>query len=607
MASRGLAHANRSYNRSFSLNIFKANAAELTEIVLRVSHPDEGLRFMSQENREAGVQMHREVARRLHNFVAAAKTLVEHTRNFMRECYSDTSLYQVYQQRVKEEFSDSPLGHFVQDLRNYMLHKGLPNSEMFLHFSQDPNEPDKGAQLKTGIRYPSSSLTEWNGWTALARKFINGGGDFVEILDFSKLYAKKVESFHTWLQNELDLFHAADIAATATLQKALRNLEGASISSVRPPDSIPLTDVYEPSIDNNPVAEFEIKNADEINEEGRKLLSQIQKMEFPDSRTRTFETERANVIEIRNSELAKEPILRGANKDGKFVVSFIRVDGFHFGLDEIGFGNLLDLAEKISSAGWPSHYLSRSFIENSLIDWLRDSFKNVSKSELARRISTESELSVQELELWAPIAHLEVEVKFDFGPVQIAPISKSFLDQLREKVLSHPNLDTNQTNSLFDMITKEIQGFAAVVIKMKAEQERIQEEGDSIARDAVALLQFLSPASSASSYVNATALLGRDTIQSSKLMVFGKNSFSYSTKVIPKNLFFWRIAENDLSSLRASGLDQVGKLVSPVGLSPLQLAVRSSLILFGTASTLGSRLIISTKRPRLPDRSMQQN
>ena len=103
-SSRGMQHINRSYQRSFSINIFKINTQELIEITRRVNDPDEGLRFMSQDNREAGTQIHRETTRRIHNFVAASITLVDHTRNFMKENYANTPIFDRYQSKIDTEF-----------------------------------------------------------------------------------------------------------------------------------------------------------------------------------------------------------------------------------------------------------------------------------------------------------------------------------------------------------------------------------------------------------------------------------------------------------------------------------------------------------------------
>src|SRR5690349_3106692 len=96
-SSPGMMHINRSHHRTFSLNIFRMNAQELIELSRRVSDPDEALRLWSVENREANLQTHREVTRLVHNFVAAALTLVDHTRVFMREYYRDKPVFDRYQ------------------------------------------------------------------------------------------------------------------------------------------------------------------------------------------------------------------------------------------------------------------------------------------------------------------------------------------------------------------------------------------------------------------------------------------------------------------------------------------------------------------------------
>lgn len=131
-------HLNRAHQRSFSLNIFVMNAQELIEITQQVHDPDEGMRLMMQDNQEAGQQTHREIKRRIHNFAVSALTLVEHTRIFMREHYRNTLAHDSYEAKVRDKFANDPASQFVQKLRNYMVHKGLPNSEMYMEMEHDP-------------------------------------------------------------------------------------------------------------------------------------------------------------------------------------------------------------------------------------------------------------------------------------------------------------------------------------------------------------------------------------------------------------------------------------------------------------------------------------
>jgi len=80
--SNGMAFLNRMRAQSFSHNIFSMNFHEIKEELKLIENPEIGIKFMSQDNRETGDQAFREIHRLLHNFLASAKTLIEHTRVF---------------------------------------------------------------------------------------------------------------------------------------------------------------------------------------------------------------------------------------------------------------------------------------------------------------------------------------------------------------------------------------------------------------------------------------------------------------------------------------------------------------------------------------------
>jgi len=133
-----MVYLNRRKVRAFSHNIFVGNFKELKKACEIVENPEIGLKLMSQSMRGSlGVQAHMEINRLFHNFLAAAKTLVDHTRVFVEDHYSGTPLKQAYEQKVQAELANDPLTKFVQDFRNYMLHKGLPNSSMSLSITRN--------------------------------------------------------------------------------------------------------------------------------------------------------------------------------------------------------------------------------------------------------------------------------------------------------------------------------------------------------------------------------------------------------------------------------------------------------------------------------------
>ena len=113
-------------------DIFIGNYADLERILIQAQDPQVWPHLWDEKHRYRLVKFNREVTRLLHNFVAAAKSLVEHTRNHMRAKYAATDFKKEYQARIDQHFTRDPLVQFVEDLRNYMLHKSLAAASLIL-------------------------------------------------------------------------------------------------------------------------------------------------------------------------------------------------------------------------------------------------------------------------------------------------------------------------------------------------------------------------------------------------------------------------------------------------------------------------------------------
>jgi len=169
MESAGTAVFNRAHTRTFSFNVFRMNAIELIEATHQVKDPNRGLELMMGSNRDAGTQAHRELNRHIHNFVSSALMLVEHTRIDMRKQYEATEFLKVYEARAAATFAKSPVAQFVQGLRNYMLHRGLPHSRMFMRFTATPGTSDGSGTMETGVNLDTVALSEWSGVGGIQR------------------------------------------------------------------------------------------------------------------------------------------------------------------------------------------------------------------------------------------------------------------------------------------------------------------------------------------------------------------------------------------------------------------------------------------------------
>lgn len=595
LSSPGTAHISRTHGRTFSLNIFRRNAQELLAATRNVRDPEQGLQLIAMNN-EAGQQAHREINRFVHNFVASAMTLVEHTRNFMRENYGDTSVKRDYDERVKASFASVPVAQFVQDLRNYMLHRSLPQSQMFMHFDnggakQRGSEP----KLETGVRYESAALLEWDGWGAPARTYIESSREHIEIHTFAETYLESVLAFHEWLDTALNEFHAGDLAKLKELQEAYARHFGKNAHT-------PLTSPESrAAVEALPLAappterqfEFSGPIVNVIDEAGKTILGKIRKLDFRPAVQGEFASERPVCATITPETMTETPILRGNDSASRPVIAFVSAGHDVFGLDAEVFAQLQPLAEKILEVGWAKRALSRKFIEQTAIDWLRSSFRGDQGLSLSGSLSLASRDEVRSRDFWAPIACLEVEEKFSFGPAEIAPMTRAMFDQLEGNALRPAPKQRDDIIAMFKNLRSKMQGLAAVVAHIEGDQTYASEEGKAIAENVVGLLRFFSPVARMPWQVCSTALLGTENLPHSQSLLLGEDDFLFSDGSVFQP-FVWRLSKQNLSALWGAGLKQASGLVLSDGLSEFQSSVRASLLLYSTSTTfgyIGDRLI----------------
>ena len=562
------------------------NAQELIEITRRVNDPDEGLRLMYLKNRDAGRQTHREVTRRVHNFVAAALTLVEHTRIFMREHYSGVALFERYQAKIDAEFAQEPLVKFVQDLRNFMLHNGLPNSAMFLKFDSNPDLPG-GGTMQTGIHIRAAPLLEWDNWTTPARTFIENSGEFIDIKSFAEVYTDKVIAFHDWLQGELDQFHLADLEELRVLEQSMRRLDasiGATQPSAASTTAAPLNSADSPEDD----FVFAPDRAAALDAAALSIFERIRQVDLPAQRGDGFTSQRLVGATITDKEMIDVPVVWGDDVSGHRVFAFAYKDGKTFGIDEDVFAEIQTLTDAAFKSSWARRMLSRTFLERTVVKWLQSRFGSANTIGLSETVAKASRDAVQPLVLWAPIAHLEIQTSFSMGPAQVATVSKAMIDELQANALRNAPQQRDNIVPFFNRLRERMQGLAAVVFKFDGEPEKVKEDGEAIARIVVGLLRYFSPAAANFPMVCVSALLGAEVVPSSNLLVFGEGRFNYSESMLFANTpIDWRISESALRGMQPE-LNVVGGLVRPEGLSDFALAVRSSLLLFGTGTTFQS-------------------
>lgn len=204
---------------TLSVQIFQQNADELIGILRSVKSDPVATRLWALENRLILDQLLLEIARLLHNFVAASFSLVEHARRFYSRNYKNDGRFNDYDLQVKERFAEDPLCQFVQDLRNFFIHKKVPKVSSTLSFGP-------GQEVDNTMFLDKDDLENFE-WKPRARHYLDAAPAQIDMLMVVSSYEAKVSAFYEWVFGRLEDIHAADLVAVRVKEEQLRRAVGA--------------------------------------------------------------------------------------------------------------------------------------------------------------------------------------------------------------------------------------------------------------------------------------------------------------------------------------------------------------------------------------------
>lgn len=156
--------------------VYNKNFQQLVKLLRAYEDPKNALEIWSDENRAIQDRFHLEVTRLLHNFVASAKSLVEHTRRIYRDLYESDGTFSDYQAEVNKSFSTNPLVRFVEGLRTYCLHFSQPNIFSSMSWTAE------SGQIESEFRLNVEALRFFRGWSSFAKIYLDSQHEDICIL-----------------------------------------------------------------------------------------------------------------------------------------------------------------------------------------------------------------------------------------------------------------------------------------------------------------------------------------------------------------------------------------------------------------------------------------
>lgn len=196
-------------SRTFSVH--QRNTHELTSLLqLMETDPEIALEmFQNVRPPEVHDALLGELDQRLHNFVASAVSLVDHTRRLFAG-YEGTHMGDAYEER-KNALAAKPVVGFVRDLRNYLLHRSIPFIGFTVTFGEQMREPR--ATMEVSV----ANLKRWNGWKAPAKAFLEAGGESIKLSEVPGEHTNELNELYEWVFRQFRGMHKADVYATNVL------------------------------------------------------------------------------------------------------------------------------------------------------------------------------------------------------------------------------------------------------------------------------------------------------------------------------------------------------------------------------------------------------
>jgi hypothetical protein len=326
------------------------------------------------------------------------------------------------------------------------------------------------------------------------------------------------------------------------------------------------------------------------------LLSEVKEHHPPASKPLDFPSERPVGAHITDKEMLETPLFSENDIFGNTIARYFPRDGKIYGLARGAFQNLRRLADQVVKAPWIKDAVGRSFIEDSIFLWCRENFGSADPSPLTDFLLKRATDMVEPSIIWVPIAFLEVEHEFEFGPVKLAPISAKMLDT-RERMLieGSPN-HADQIRALFAKKRQRYQGLAAVVVDIEAVKDYAFNRAVELAEAVVGLLRLYSAAACVPWLTCPCAVIGTEYVPNTTAISYKDGSFMMRESALKPLPYPWRISAKEWADMRGNNLETLGTLLDESRLTDFQSRLRTSLLAYSKGLTfrdLGDRLVYS--------------
>jgi hypothetical protein len=181
----------------FSFQVFEGNFAEVVKLLEPLEDPRECLlMYAAPDKRENLDNLILDTKRLLHNFLASAKSLVDHTRVIVNRLYPEDHEFRIeYQKKLNQDYT-------------------LPVLALKISFSSDSNEFNSTLQINVAI------LKKWDKWGG-SRAYLEPLEHGLPVIALASEYYILIQDFYAWLSDRQSDIHQVDFDNLEKMQEKL--------------------------------------------------------------------------------------------------------------------------------------------------------------------------------------------------------------------------------------------------------------------------------------------------------------------------------------------------------------------------------------------------
>jgi len=181
-----------------SLNVFLDATYDLLASINSFKGESERPALWNRTRRADFERLELRIQRGIFSATMAAMALVDHSRIF-----ANNYPVELYQEKVKEYFSEDYLHRFVQLFRNFMTHVRITKSNWVVKYDK------QGRSVFFFLT--AADLNKWDGWDSLSRSYMTSNPEGVNVEQLFHDYSRKVKLFHDWFRSQVWQRHSEEL------------------------------------------------------------------------------------------------------------------------------------------------------------------------------------------------------------------------------------------------------------------------------------------------------------------------------------------------------------------------------------------------------------